>query len=478
MKKNGVSKAHTFWEAKDYLNAVKVGLATVVPSRYKSSTHFAEVFLNLAYALYSASQVNLFNEFKSIFSKYMTIVASRDGVEPPIGFHNHAVLMQANLCATVFQYYENLCSIDEIKEAEALVLKFSAQAPNPLLFEEYNAKLLRLAGLIVADTHAYFTVSFKLPFALPIPDGRYEVRHLSGDRMIAVEGFSTEDVSSRVDDRHFSRVEITIRGFTCTDNYWIGPDIKNDHQEPRNSRLALSVVNRVVLEAKLVDESLRIVMATQRDIGNVVTKQYDGAGNVFHLSMGMTFGGFALVDVLSRQELDGEQCQRLSARLSVEALATYECLYAQSIIQRSAENMVGAYYLLNSAAEAMIDAFLFSLCEKVKVSDELERFLLGESICATCEVLKASPNADNPPRSANPPSPFQRLKFLQEMGIAESPKVRHLQKLLATIRNEDMRNGLSHGRKSSIPSAVVDKAMAAFRELRSVFQALEQANGS
>jgi len=296
--------------------------------------------------------------------------------------------------------------------------------------------------------------------------------------MIAAEVFSTEDVSSRVDDRHFSRVEVTIRGFTCTDNYWIGPDIKNDHQEPWNSSLALSVVNRVVLEAKLVDESLRLVMATQRDIGNVITTQYDGAGNVFHQSMGLTFGGFSLVDVLSRQELNAEQCQRLSARLSVEATAIYECLYAQSMIQRSAENMVRACYPLNSATEAMIDTFLFSLCEKVNVSDELERFLLDESICSICEVLKASPNAGSLPRSANPPSPFHRLKFRQEMGIATPPKVRHLQKLLATIRNDDMRNGLSHGRKSSIPSAVVDKALAAFRELRSVLQTLEQANGS
>ena len=60
-----------------------------------------------------------------------------------------------------------LCSIDEIQEAKALVLKFSAQAPNSMLLDDYNAKLLRLVDPIVAEKHAYFTVSFKLPLLCP-----------------------------------------------------------------------------------------------------------------------------------------------------------------------------------------------------------------------------------------------------------------------------------------------------------------------
>jgi len=475
MANNSIPKARACWEAQDYLSAVKVGLATIVPSKYKNSIHFAEVFLNLAYALYGASQANLFNEFKRIFSKYMAIVAPRD-IEPSIGYHNHAVLMQQNLFATIFQYYENICSIDEIRAAEALLVRFSARAPNPRLLEEHNEKLLRMARLILLGKHPYFIVSFKLPFALPIPDGKYEVGYVSGKSTIAVEGFTADDVSSRIADRHFSRVEVTMRGLTCTNNYWSGPDIESDHQEPRNSRLALSVVNRVVLGAKLVDESLRLVMASQRDIGHVVTTQYDGDDNVFHLSIGLTFGGLTMVDALSRQEVTPEQCQSLSERLSAKAIAMHESLYAQALIQRGAENLVGAYYLLNSATEAMIDHFLFSLCEKVEASNELQRFLLGESICTTCELFKASPTAVNPPRLANPPSPFQRLKFLQEIGIAKASEVRHLQKLLAAVRNDDMRNDLSHGRKGDIPSVAVDSAVAAFRNLKSAFQALEQMN--
>ncbi|MBI4741832.1 MAG: hypothetical protein HY777_09865 [Betaproteobacteria bacterium] len=154
----------------------------------------------------------------------------------------------------------------------------------------------------------------------------------------------------------------------------------------------------------------------------------------------------------------------------------HESLYAQALIQRGAENAVGAYCLLNSATEAMIDRFLFSLCEKVEASNELERFLLGESISTTCELFKASPIAVDPPRSANPPSPFQRLKFLQEIGIVKPSEVRRLQKLLTTVRNDGMRNDLSHGRKGGIPSVAVDNAIAAFRDLRSAFQALGQMN--
>lgn len=471
---DSIPKARTFWDAQDYLSAVKVGLSTTVPSQYKTPDHFTEVFLNLAYALMSASKVNLFNEFKRLFPKYMTIIVPNDHLEPPIGYHNHATLMQHNLSATIFQYYEDRCTIEEIGAAEALLVKYSALAPNPLLFEEYNAKLLRMAHLISMRKDAYFVVGFKLPFALPIPDGKYEITHSSGKAAIAMEGFTSDGVSSRVGDRHFSRVEVTIKGFTSTDNYWSGPSIESDHQEPGNSRLALSVVNRVVMEAKLVDESLRIVMATQRDIGNVVTTQYDGDGSKFHLSIGLTFGGFALVDTLSRQQVTAEQCQILTQRFSVAAMAIDEILYAQALIQRDAENTVGAYYLLNSATEAMIDRFLLSLCEKVDASNKLERFLLGESICSTCELFKASPIPVDLPRSANPPSPFQRLKFLQEIGIAIPSQVKDLQKLLVIVRNDGMRNALSHGREVGIPSIAVVNAITAFRDLRSAFQVFEQ----
>lgn len=477
MTNNLIPKARTFWEEKDYRSAVRVGLSTAVPTKYKTSSHFAEVFLNVAYALYSAAETNLFNEFKCIFSKYMAIVAPNDYAEPPIGYHNHACLMQHNLRATIFQYYENKCSIDEVRAAKALLIECSARAADPSQLEEHNAKILRMVDLILMGNDAYFTVGFNLPFALPVPDGKYDVAHPGGKMTIAVEGFAAEDVSSRLDDRHFSRVEVTMRGFTCTDNYWIGPSIDSDDQEPRNSRLALSVVNRVVLEAKLVDESLRIVMASQRDIGNVKTTQYDGDGTALHLSIALTFGGFALVDALSRQQVSAEQCQLLSERLLVDAMVMHENLYAQAVIQRGSENLVGAYYLLNSATEAMIDRFLVSLSEKVDASNELDRFLLGESICGTCELFKTSPIVIDPPRLANPPSPFQRLKFLQEIRVAKSLEVRRLQKLLATIRSDGLRNDLSHGRKDGIPSMVVDKAISAFRDLRYAFQALlEQAS--
>ena len=104
MANNSIPQARIFWEAQDYLSAVRIGLAIVVPSKYKTPAHFAEVFFNLAYALYSAGQIDLFNEFKRIFSKYMAIVAPKDSIEPPIGYHNQATLMQRNLTATIFQY--------------------------------------------------------------------------------------------------------------------------------------------------------------------------------------------------------------------------------------------------------------------------------------------------------------------------------------------------------------------------------------
>lgn len=408
MTKEFIPAARAKWEEKNYLEAVKIGLNCIHATKVRNNLQFAERFLNLAYALYSASELSLFNEFKKIFSSYMQLIAVDERLEPPIGYHNHACLMQHNLLASVFQFYESNGQIDDVRGALNLLETWSNRAPDKGKLEAFNSKLMKLAELITEKKPPFFIIRFKLPFSLPLPNGSYELKGIPGVTTITVEAFTASDVSSRTGDRHFSTIEIKKEGFTCTNNYWFGPDLENEHQEPRNTRIALLYVNQVILNVKLIDESIRLVLATQNDIGTVATTQYDGEGELFQSSIALGFGGMALVNVLSKQELSVEQVRQLAERLANSKLLLHDELYAQALIERENLNLVGAFYLLNSATEAMIDHFL-SLLSKLNGKLEIyEQFLKGNSYCSQCELFKAAVNVVDPPQSPMPPSTFQR----------------------------------------------------------------------
>ncbi len=463
--------ARTMWEMKDYSASVKIGLECVQVIEVKSFEQFAERFLNLSYALLSAGEANLFNEFKRIFPSYIAILMRDEDGKPPIGYHNNAILMQRNFTASLFQFYETNGQTNNVPEALELLSKWTGRVPDKSKFEATNSKLVSLVTSPTTGKSPYFIISFKLPFALPLPNGSYQVGGILDAKTITIESFSAVDVTSRIGDRHFSKIEIKIRGYTCTNNYWIGPDLEALSKESRNSKLALTITNQIILNAKLVDESLRLVLASQNDIGNITTTQYDSNDEQFHFSMALGFGGFALVDVLSRQELNEQQVRQLSKNL-IDDLLLHEELYAQALIERSNMNLIGAFYLLNSSAEAMIDYFLTSLSTLKEKKEQFEMFIKGDSYCKKCDLFKAATTIIEPPRSALPPSPFHKLKFIQEIGFGSSSDVRRIQSMLSRIRNDKMRNDLSHGRNNNIYSGAVDDAIKGFQELRLFFTVL------
>lgn len=461
--------AYSMWEANQHAEAVRIGLANARAAKFKNSQQFCERLMNLIYGLISASELKLFNEFKLIFPEYINTINTNIQAEPPCGYRNHVCLMQHNLMATLFQLYEDKCQLADVQAAVQLLQQWTDRAPDRTIFEEFNLRLIRLAELILTDSkNPYFTIEFKLPFSLPLPNGTYEVRTIRNVESITIEHFISQVDTSHIGDRHFCRVSVRITGFTSTDNYWHGPDLNSVYLEPRNSRLALQVVNQIILNIKLLDESMRMVLASINDIGNVSTVQHNGEGEMFHAAIALTFGGHALVNVLTKQELDKESLKELELRLNSRTLCLHEELYSQALIEQGNMNLTSAFYLLNSANEAMIEHFIFSFAESNGKTDLYNEFMEGVSECQQCDLFKAQ-SAVPVPRRAMPPSPYSMLKFLQTLNLASSREVRDLQSALSKVRSDKWRNDLIHGRTSHVPHKVVDEAIKGFQELKIFF---------
>ena len=460
-------KAQEFWEKENYIESIEIG-KNYLEKNIRHADEFTELYLNLAYALYSASKIHLYNEFKILFRRYISLISDRDN-EPPIGYHNHVCLLQQNVIASIFQLYEGMCEEYDVESAYQMLVEWSESLLDKENFVEFNSRLGSLVHQILIERKdIYYCIKLKLPFSIPLPDGIYEVNCIKNLQEFSVNTFKSDDLSSRIGDRYFSDIELKFKGYTNTDNYWFGPNI-SDQEFPKNAQLALSAVNHMILNAKLSDENLRLFLATYNDIGTISTRQFDGNGELYHYSIGLGLGGNSLVDVLTAQTIGESKLDNLIQRLKKVKHPLHDELFANALIENSNLNLVGAFYLLNSATEAMIDYFLEIIAINHNQAEVYEEYFAGKSYCLECEIYKTHPTLE-PPRKPMPPSTFQKLKLLNLLNVATRHEVESLQSSVSKIRYDNLRNNLTHGRRFKIPSKILVDAIKEFKILRSFFE--------
>ena len=213
-----------------------------------------------------------------------------------------------------------------------------------------------------------------------------------------------------------------------------------------------------------------MVLTTYNDIGTISTRQFDGNGHLHKLSLGLGFGGHALVDILSAQELKGKKLDNFLQKLKNSKPLLHDELYSNALIEYTNLNQLGAFYLLNSATEAMVDYFLERIASKNNQFDKYQEYFDGKSYCLECEIYKTNPTRE-PPRKPIPPSPFKKLKLLQLLDVATSGEVKNLQRSMSKIRSDDLRNDLTHGRSNIIPRQIVITGIKEFKVLKEFFEA-------
>ncbi|MGE4396699.1 MAG: hypothetical protein AB7D34_04480 [Sulfurimonas sp.] len=464
-------KARIYLEDKKYIQAVEVGLAQLNVVEVRTQEEFTKLFLNLAYSLYAASEINLYNEFLKIFDCYIGIITKNPELEPPIGFHNHACLMQHNLMATLFKYYDAGGDLEEIKKAIDLLKFWTSKVPEQSKFEDVNSKLLKLSNLIFESKPPYYVVEFRLPLALPLPDGKYNIRTIGNVMSIEIENRKYENITSIVGDRYFSSLKLKVKGFTCTNNYWNGPSL-SDNDAPYNLNICIKAVNEILLAIKLTREDFRLKTISHQDIGKSITNQFNGDGESFHTTINLGFGGDALVDVLSKQELNEDDIQVLINKLKTSKLEIHEELFSEALMEQSNDNTTGAFYLLNSSCESLIQKYVYLAAEENNKVSEYEQFMTGKSFCSDCDLFKNASGGLEPPRKAMPPSLFSQLKFFKEIGLSTSSDLKEMRRFLFKIRNDDLRNSLIHGRINHIPRSTLNEAFENYKALKKILSTL------
>ncbi|USE02715.1 hypothetical protein JKJ11_24020 [Vibrio sp. SCSIO 43133] len=467
--------AREFRDEGKHTDAVSVGLDLldrrddIIKGKFRSADEFTEIFLNLSNALYSASDECFFEDFVSLFELYNSITSKQLNEEPLNGYFNHALVMYNNLKANLFCYYDKTRNKEELHSSIALLELWSKRLECDSNAFSNAIDLISIGRKALEGIDPSYTVSFRGPYALPVPDGDYKLNSENASQ-ISIKTLKLDDLTSQVGDRYFSKITLTFLGFTSTDNYWLGPTSKN-REASFNISKCLKILNGLISRIKLIDNNLSLFSLNYSDVGRSQTMQHRSDGTVFHHTINFGTGGDALVDILSKQELNSEKTAELFESFNSTGLPLHDELFSQALMHQDHCNFTSAFYMLNSAYESMLIFYLELFSEASDKKEMLDLFMQGKSRCNSCELFSKS-GMDTAPIEAMVPSIFAQIKFLKNVSNISDGLCKELKKLTIKLRSSNIRNDLVHGKTNTIPLEVIRTGFDSYKKIEDILSNL------
>jgi len=466
-------KAHKNRQEGNHMAAVKAGLDVLNKTEAKFNINeIGEIFIELTAALYSASDKFLFLDFIKLYELYNKLTSFDLNKEPPNGYRNHALLILSNVKSNLFAYYEQLRSWQDLHTSVAQLELASTKVDSSQNMQEHFREIIFMARSALKGMDPYYVVSFRLPYALPVPDGEYDIQQNNAIKL-TIETKPIANLTSLIGDRYFSKVDIKFKGFTTTNHFWGGP-VVNENREPYNISKCIKIINNIILRAKLIDKQLSLVSLSHSSIGKIHIVQYYHDGQTFHQTISFTFGGDSLVEALSKQELSADNTLKLFKDFNDHPLSLHDELYSNALMHKDNSSHTNAFYMLNSAFEAMLIYYLKRFSEESSKSEEFDEFMKGKSRCDYCELFKNSGTLE-PIIGSMAPSAFAQIKYFKKISNITNSQISTLNSLVNRLRNDSYRNNLVHGKITSIPENIIDDSFKSYLAIQELMSNLNHA---
>ncbi len=459
------------------IESVRLGLDLELKKQFSSADEFTKYFLSLKDSLLSCCELKVYDDFLKIFDKYKNIVCSNLSLEPPCGYHNNAIFFQFRLSALLYQYFkDNSNNKQDLKQAIEDLNFWTSKVKDKSKFIEVNQKIIKLVQEVLEEKGIYFTIAFKLPYHLQLPDDNYILNFNNKEFVVSTEIFKCDDLVSYNKDRYFSKITLKVKGFTNCDNYWRGSSI--DCQKNESSEILtyiLEVMNYLIFHIKRFDSNSKVHILSPDDIGNITTNQYYANGEHYHFALAMQFSGLTMVDALSPTFLDGN-INDLKKQIKNDELLLYEELYSISLINYQKEDYLSGFYIVNSAMESMIEWYLKSYCYMIDNIEFYNSVMIGKSSCSECVLYKKYYNELNSetPIKANIPSLFTQIKHILRKMQVQNSEIDKINQLVRTVKQDSIRNDLTHGRKKVINRIEIKTSLESFVELEKQLESIYQ----
>jgi hypothetical protein len=471
-------QAKEFYDSKKLIEATMYGLNIKLKTSFKSAEEFTEYFLNLQYSLFSTGELKLYDDFMYIFEKYRNILYGNITEEPPSGYFNNAVFFQFRVTAYLYQYFKyDFVAKKDLQQSIQDLEFWTSKVNDKSKFIEYNQKIIKLAQEVLEDKNIYYTIDFKLPFHIQLPNDNYQLNYNDEIIMITTEIFKSEDLISYNKDRYFSKITLQINGFSNCDNYWQGASVtKKDNESSEVLTTILEVMNYFIFHIKHFDNQSNVHIVSPDDIGNITTNQYYENGENHHFALAMQQSGLTMVDISSPTYLTGD-INTFKRNIQESALLLYEELYSIALINYQNKDYLGSLIIINSAMEAMVEWYLRSYCYMTENIDFYEDMMLGKSVCNKCSLYTKYKDelGDELPIKPNKQSLFIQIKFvLRDVVKIKNPEIKKIQQFVNGVKQDSVRNDLSHGRKRIVQKEEIDISLNSFKNLEEKLEIIYQ----
>ena len=243
---------------------------------------------------------------------------------------------------------------------------------------------------------------------------------------------------------------------------------KKDNVSSEVLTTILEVMNYFIFYIKHFDNQSNVHILSPDDIGNITTTQYYENGENHHSALAMQFSGLTMVDILSPTYVNGD-VSIFKQNIQEGELLLHEELYSIALINYQNEEYLSSLIIINSAMEAMVEWYLRSYCYMTGKIDFYEDMLLGKSVCNKCSLYTKYKDelGDELPIKPNKPSLFIQIKFiLRDVVKIKNPETNKIKKLVNCVKQDSVRNDLSHGRKRVVQREEIDISLNSFQKFR------------
>lgn len=419
--------------------------------KYTNALEMCELNMILNFGILSSYELKVFNDCIKICRLYFSVF--------PLDFLkqdcNFVCFIERYLYSLLYDSIKNRNITDETRRIMSLAKTSKSEFIKTTLgmFEDFlNGKEI------------YTTYKFTLPYMLPIEDGIYAVNCIPNVKQIEVTGVKIDDISSIHGLRWFSKVTIIVEKFVSTDVNWIGETIELERF--LNQEFIVNTLNEFIMYLRSVCESQYISRINFRQLSTITIATQNSNYEDIHMTINMGFGGNSLVDVVSREGIIADNIAQknfISILNEGFRFKVAEKLLVQSKMCLDEELHVEAFFLLNSSLEAFINDFTRVI--SAQYQGDYDEFILKKSKCQVCKNYdggeKLSPEL--------PPSIFEYPKFLKKLKIINTNEEKNLRKFISKVKNDQLRNKLTHGIISEIDKNDALKSLESLEEVKALF---------
>ncbi|MCI1958006.1 MAG: hypothetical protein LKJ25_00075 [Clostridia bacterium] len=404
----------------------------------------------LNYGILSSYELKVFYDCIKICKLYFSVF--------PLNFliqdSNFICFIERYLYSLLYDSINNKNITDETRKIVSLAKTFKSEFIKTTLcmFEDFSK------GKAI-----YTSYKFTLPYMLPIDDGTYVVNCIPNVKQIEVTGVKINDISSVHGLRWFSKVTIIAEKFVSTDVNWMGDTIES--QRFLNQEFIVNTINDFIMYLRSVCYSKYISRINFRQLSTVTIATQNSNYEDIHMTVNMGFGGNSLVDVVSREGIiidNTAQKNFISILNEGFRFKVAEKLLVQSKMCLDEELYVEAFFLINSSLEAFIDDFTRTI--SAPYQEEYDEFILKKSKCEVCKKYdggeKLAPEL--------PPSIFEFPKFLKKLSIISKNEEKNLRGFISKVKNDQLRNKLTHGVISEIDKSDALKSLDSLEKVKTL----------